>query len=198
MAQHEPDQDAKDAQDRLDLEGARSGDSASHRALFDRYANPVYRFVLRRLSDPSLSDEAVADVFFEVWRSAEKFRGESRVSTWIYGIAHYKCLAIRRDRARDGGRLVYDNVELLHGSRDEFDVERAMDARKSLRRVERVLASLSEEHREVIHLAFVEGLEYPAIAERLGISQNTVKTRVLRARRKLRKESPQLHEGLER
>src|SRR5262249_26326885 len=72
------------------------GDSAGHRLLFDRYLARVTAFLRRRLADAGLCDEVVSDVFFEVWRSASAWRGESSVASWIFGIAHFKALSARR------------------------------------------------------------------------------------------------------
>ena len=79
----------RDAADRSLLSRVCQGDSAAHRALFDDYYARVYGFVLRRLKDPPLAEEVVADVFFELWRSADRFTGESRVSTWTARLFHF-------------------------------------------------------------------------------------------------------------
>jgi len=178
------------------LERIRERDSAALRVLFQRYRGRVFHFVLRRLGDPSLAEEVVADVFFEVWRSAHRFRGASRPSTWIYGIAHFKAASAHRDRSRQKRASVRaTNVELLHRVPDERDDGARLTAREELDLVRRVLAGLPEEQRQVIELAVIEGLPYEEVAARLGVAEGTVKTRVSRARARLRLNLQGIHGG---
>lgn len=170
------------------LDGIRGRDSAALRALFQRYHRRVFHFVLRRLGDPGLAEEVVADVFFEVWRSIDHFAGASRPSTWIYGIAHFKSASAHRDRSRyKRAAVVPTNVESLHRVSDGRDAHERLHAREELRIVHRVLSSLPEDQRTVLELAVIEGLPYDEIAERLGVPEGTIKTRVSRARVKLRR-----------
>src|SRR5439155_6832825 len=68
-------------------------DQAAHREIFERYYKRVLAFVRRRLGDEGLAEEVTTDVFFEVWRNAAAYRGESPVTTWIFGIANLKALS---------------------------------------------------------------------------------------------------------
>jgi RNA polymerase sigma-70 factor (ECF subfamily) len=79
------------------------------------------------------------------------------------------------------------NVESLHRVADERDAHGRLAAREELRIVHRVLSSLPEDQRTVLELAVIEGLPYDEIAERLGLPEGTIKTRVSRARGKLRR-----------
>ena len=88
-----------DLRDRRLLEGVRRGDEEAFQRFFRLYYGRVHGFVLGRVSDPQLAQEISGDVFFEAWRNAERFRGESRVSSWLFGIAHYRCLAAIRKRS---------------------------------------------------------------------------------------------------
>ena len=162
-------------------------DSAALRILFQRYYSRVYWFVQRRLHDASLTEEVVADVFFEVWRSAGNFAGASRPSTWIFGIAHFKCVGAHRDRKRHKrAAVVPTNVEALHRVADGNDAGERIESRSELRVVEQAIAALPDDQRLVIQLALVEGLPYDQIAAQLGVPEGTVKTRVARARARLR------------
>ena len=176
------------ASDEQLLDGIRARDSAALRALFQRYHRRVFHFVLRRLGDPGLAEEVVADVFFEVWRSVDQFAGASRPSTWIYGIAHFKSSSAHRDRSRfKRAAVVPTNVESLHRVADDRHADDRLQAREELRIVHRVLSSLPEDQRTVLELAVIEGLPYDEIADRLGVPEGTIKTRVSRARVRLRR-----------
>ena len=169
------------------LDRIREQDSAALRTLFQRYYSRVYWFVQRRLHDANLAEEVVADVFFEVWRSAHSFAGASRPSTWLFGIAHFKCVGAHRDRRRhQRASVIPTNVETLHRVADDHDMDERLAARDELRLVQEAIAALPEEQRRVIELALIQGLPYEEIANQLQVPEGTVKTRVARARARLR------------
>jgi len=128
------------------------------------------------------------DVFVELWRNAGRFRGESRVTTWIFGIAHFKCLAASRAARRNKrSAVVSTETEILEAMPDPLDAEDALAARERVSQVKAALLILPEGQRKVVELAFVEGLGYGEIAARLGVAEETVKTRISRARSMLRR-----------
>lgn len=169
------------------LDRIRNRDSGAMRSLFQRYYSRIYWFAQRRLHDSNLSEEVVADVFFEVWRSAASFAGASRPSTWIFGIAHFKCVGAHRDRKRHKrASVIPTNVEALHRVADDRDAGDRIEAREELRLVQQAIAALPEDQRTVIELALIRGLPYDEIAAQLSVPEGTVKTRVARARARLR------------
>lgn len=170
------------------LERVAQGDRTAFESLHRRLHNRVYAFVLRRLRDPSLAEETTVEVFFELWRNAGRFRGESRPSTWVFGIAHFKCLAASRALRRSKrSAVIATESEVLEGMPDDLDAEDAIAARERVSQVKAALGALPEGQREVVELAFVEGLAYGEIAARLGVAEGTVKTRISRARTVLRR-----------
>jgi len=176
---------------------ARQQDVAAHRVLFDRYYRRVFGMVRRRLGDDSLAEEVVADVFFEIWRAADAFRGESQVSTWIFGIAHFKTLtAIRHRASKRISKVVPTNVETLHQFAEEGDPGESHEARQALREALEAIERLPDAQKQVLELSVLEGWSYTEIAEHLGVSENTVKTRVSRARARLRSTASSAFSGL--
>lgn len=164
-----------------------AGDEAAHRRLFDRYYARVFAFTLRRLSDRGAAEEVTADVFFEVWRNAGSFRGESAVSSWIYGIAHLKSLSARRyQRQPRRASVIVTADEKLQQFGDPSELEVSLESREELRQLLEAMEALPESQRNVLRLAFIEGRSYEQIASELGISEANVKTRVNRARARLR------------
>ena len=163
------------------------GDREAHRWLFDAYVARVHGFVKRRIADEGTAEEIVGDVFFELWRRAHEFRGESRVSTWLLGIAHFKCLAAYRAQSRSKRSAVvptdFEELCEFEESRDRFQ---EFASRHELQRVGRLLDHLPEGQRSALQLAFIEGLSYAEIGQYLGVSEDTVKTRVARGRTRLR------------
>jgi len=176
-----------DERDRALVERVAEGQEDAHRVLFDEYYPRVFAFVARRLNDDSLAEEVVADVFFELWRSAGRFEGRSRVSSWIFGIAQFKCMSASRNRRRSKRSAVIPvQVEHLHAVPDDSALEEVLQMREELRQASDLLDALPDGQREVLELAFFEDLPYDAIGERLGISEGTVKSRIARARKQLR------------
>lgn len=163
------------------------GDTAAHRAIFDRYYARVTAFLRRRVDDDGLREEIVSDVFFEVWRQAGSFRGDSEVHSWVFGIAHFKALSARRFHGQlKRAKVVPTESEVLQRMGDGADPSEQLEARQEVRRLARVLDLLPEGQRDVLRLAFLEGRSYQEIASLLGISEGNVKTRVNRARSRLR------------
>jgi RNA polymerase sigma-70 factor (ECF subfamily) len=172
-------------------------DLSAHRTMFDRYYRRVFGLVRRRLNDESLAEEVVADVFFEIWRNAAAFRGAARVSTWIFGIAHYKSLtAVRKRQSKRVSSVIPTKVETLHQFAAEGDVEDDMDSRDALRDTLRAIDELPDGQREALRLSVLEGWSYTEVAEHLGVSENTIKTRVSRARARLKATVPTAFAGL--
>jgi RNA polymerase sigma-70 factor (ECF subfamily) len=169
------------------LEAVRNRDQDAFRALFDRYAARVSAFVRGRVGDVWLSEEIVTDVFFEVWRGAERFRGDARVSSWLFGIAHFKCLvALRERRAAKRARVESTEDAELQQMADPHDQEGRLEARAQLERVREALGAMPESQRRIVELALVEGLSHEEIGQRLGIDPENVRARVFRARARLR------------
>lgn len=178
----------EDRRDRALLGGVRNGDEESFQLLFRCYYARVKAFIVGRVGDPHLAEELAGDVFFEVWRSAERFRGEARVSSWLFGIAHYRCLgALRERRAAKRSNVTPTNIEYLHAVPDAQQGPERIRSREELQRVIDEIESLPETYRAVAELALVEGLSHEEIGERLGIRPDNVRTRVSRARARLRR-----------
>ena len=157
------------------------GDRGAFEDLYRAYRRKLFGFVLRQVGDAGLAEELAADVLVEVWKGARSFRGESRPSTWILGIARHKALdALRR---RPPVTLDLEKAQQVPDPCEGPEVEAARSRRRAALR--RALRSLPPEQREVVDLTFFEGLSYPEIARLVNCPVGTVKTRMFHARRKL-------------
>jgi len=145
-------------------------------ALYRVYHPRLFRFLYRLTHSYTAADELVNDIMLAVWKSASSFRGESRVSTWIFGIAYRQ--AMRRLRRRRL-RIRRDKDPDAFGATGNRDVE-AEDL------VRQGLESLPPAQQFAMLLVFYQGLSYAEVAEVTGCPVNTVKTRMYHARRKLR------------
>ncbi len=150
------------------------GDESALEELYAAYASRLGRFFARLTLEPATSAELLNDVFLVIWQKAGSFRGDSRVSTWIIGIAYRKGLKALRSRK---------STEPLTAAPAEDSSIHLLDWRRDLNRA---LATLSPEQRAVMELTYYFGYSYREIAEQLGCPENTVKTRMYYARRKLR------------
>jgi RNA polymerase sigma-70 factor, ECF subfamily len=157
------------------------GDRQALRTLFDRHHLGLYRFVVRLIGDPSAAEDVTNDVFFEVWRQAERFEGRSRVSTWLLGMARYKALTVMRARREASGGPGPDPDVADLGDSPEVVAQKASKA-AALRRC---IDALSAQHREIVDLAYYQELSVQEISELVGIPENTVKTRMFHARKHL-------------
>jgi RNA polymerase sigma-70 factor (ECF subfamily) len=176
--------------DEVLIERIQKRDHVAFRALFDRYYARLFSFAQRRLSDAELSEEVVADAFFEVWRGAPSFRGASRVSTWLFGIATFKCREADRNRRRlKRAYVVSAEPALLQAVSDDQELIEQLEARSDLRWLRRRFDELPAVQREVAQLAGEEQ-SVDDIAGKLGVSPGTVKSRLSRARRALRTPPP--------
>jgi RNA polymerase sigma-70 factor, ECF subfamily len=165
------------------IERCRAGDDIAFSELVDRYKNLVYAIVSRMVSDRTQADDLAQDVFLKVHRGLPYFRGDARLSTWIYRIVANVCTQARERRSFD--------VPLDGGGDDRPAIQRgASDAAFAdieLRdRLDKALAQLPEHYRMLVAAHYLEGVQYDALAEALDLPIGTVKTHLYRAKRRLR------------
>ena len=156
------------------------GDRAALAALYKSLEKPVFRFIRSRLNDPFESSDILHDVFMEVWRSAGRFEGRSKVQTWIFGIAYRKVIDLHRKRGRQD--VTDDLPEQID---DSADAEACLVAGQEAQHVKHCLGTLKDEHKTTITLAFYEDMTYGEIAEVSGVPEGTVKTRIFHAKKLL-------------
>jgi len=157
------------------------GDRLAMQVLFARHHVRIYRFVLRLLRDEMAAEDVIGDVFLDVWRQANRFEGRSAVSTWLIAIARFKALSVLRKRRDDG--LDAETAEAIEDAAD--DPERAVTKQDKGEKLRKCLAGLSPEHREIIDLVYYHEKSVEEVARIVGIPENTVKTRMFYARKKL-------------
>jgi RNA polymerase sigma-70 factor (ECF subfamily) len=161
------------------------GDAEAIEALYDRYA-PMLLAVARRILGPAgEAEEVLQETFLQAWNQAERYDpGRSSVSTWLVLIARSR--ALDRFRSRDArGRAAAAAATEPAAEASGGAEENVLHAERR-QRVREVLSSLPIEQREVLELAFFEGLSQSEIAARTGAPLGTVKTRALLAMKKVR------------
>ncbi|MFD7903625.1 RNA polymerase sigma factor [Kitasatospora sp. NPDC059722] len=164
----------------------RAGDQAALGEVFDAHAQAVYGYALRTLGDWAAAEDAVSLTFLEAWRLRAKLHdGDDDLRPWIFGIAtnvlRNTARAARRHRAAMA-RLA--EREAVPDFADEL-VSRIDDSAQ-LAAVRRALPELRRSEREVFRLCVWVGLDYASAAEALGVPVGTVRSRLSRARTRLR------------
>ncbi|MGV6871426.1 sigma-70 family RNA polymerase sigma factor [Pseudochelatococcus sp. B33] len=159
----------------------RAGDRQAMKALFTAHHLRVYRFVLRLVQRPDIAEDVTAEVFVDVWRQAADFEGRSSLATWLIAIARNKALSALRKRQEAPLDDDFAQTVVDLGDTPEVTVQKANKAevlRACLRR-------LTTEQREVMELVYYQERSVSDVGRILGIPENTVKTRMFHARKRL-------------
>lgn len=170
------------------LRRCKEGDETALRELLRRHERPVYSLLYRMLANHEDAEEALADVFVKVWRSASKFRGDSKFTTWLYRIAANTARDRLRARKARPEVAMEDEVlsEIATVGTTTVDPEQAAVDADEFTRVEKAMQKLSEEDRLLVTLYHIQESSLEEIAEITGRNRSNLKVKLFRARRKLR------------
>lgn len=157
------------------------GEEVAMEALYGRYHVRLYRFLLRISNDTSVAEELTNETFMEVWRTAGKFEGRSSPSTWMFAIARFRAMSVLRRR----GESELDDLAASRIEDDADTPEVSVQKMDKAAAIKRCLESLSADHREVIDLVYYHGKSVKEVSEIADIPENTVKTRMFHARKRL-------------
>lgn len=150
-----------------------------------RYSNTIIAFAMSHIASEPDCQEILNDVLLTVWSNATSYAGRSSVRTWVLGITHHKAMDYLRKHQRNN-RLNEMYGEELQTADHEISAESAIEALDSARLVRDSLQMLSQNHREVLHLAYYEDLSCSEIAQILECPSGTVKTRLMHAKEKMK------------
>jgi RNA polymerase sigma-70 factor (ECF subfamily) len=184
------------AMDRLLVDRFRGGDANAFDQLVTRYWDRIYAMVNQLLRNAQDAEEVTQDAFIRAHRGLVNFRGDSAFSTWLYQIAtnlarnrYWYWWRRKRDQSisfdapfgPDNESTIADIIPS-----EQETPEDATVTQEFVNRVAQCMELLNEKHREILILRNVQNLAYEEIAEILGISVGTVKSRIARARESLR------------
>ncbi|MGL4637510.1 MAG: sigma-70 family RNA polymerase sigma factor [Beijerinckiaceae bacterium] len=157
------------------------GDELAMRVLYARHHVKIYRFVLRLVRDEMAAEDTISEVFLDVWRQAGRFEGRSSVTTWLLAMARNKAWSALRKRRETG---VEEGVaEQMEDEADDPEVVAQKADKGAAMRA--CINRLTPDHREVIDLVYYQETTLEEVAVILDIPENTVKTRLFHARKKL-------------
>ena len=172
------------------VQAAQGGDESAFEELVCAYEKKVYHLSLRMCANPDDAFEIAQEAFLSAWRGLKFFRGESSFSTWIYRLTSNAAIDFMRREKRQGGAggVSLDDEEIHIDPPDESPSPHAQAEQQELRgALAAGLETLSPEHRQVLLLRELQGMSYEEIARCLDLDLGTVKSRIARAREKLRK-----------
>lgn len=163
-------------------------DEAALRELLRRHERPVYSLLYRMLGSHEDSEEALADVFVKVWKSAAGFRGSSKFTTWLYKIAGNTARDVLRSRKARPEVAIEDDIltetDLIDNN--VADPETSVIVGDEVARIEAAMQRLSEEDRLLVDLYHMQECSIEEIAGITGIKHSSLKVKLFRARQKLR------------
>ena len=170
------------------LARAKAGDSRAFEEIVSAHEATVYHLALRQLGSREDAEDAAQEVFLKAWTGLASFRGDSKLSVWLYRITSNVCTDLLR-RRKETVSLSTENedgeAQELELPDERFDPA-AIAERKDLReQVGKALNALPAEAREILALREIGGQSYEEIAKTLALDIGTVKSRIFRARKKL-------------
>ena len=162
----------------------KNGDMLAFDQVYELYSHKLFSFVLRILKDEAEADDVVQEVFVKIWESREKLDDYKLLNSYIFTIAYNNSIDLIRKKINNSKYLEHLRMSATINfipaivSQIEFN-ELNIE-------VEKLVANLPERQKQVYLLHREEGLTYPEIAERLGISKNTVENHMVKALKYLR------------
>ncbi len=171
---------------------ALKGSQEAFRELVVRFERPVYSLVVRMVQDPGLAEDLAQEVFFKAYRRLDTYDPVRKFSSWLFKIAHNTTIDHLRRHAPETVPLEPDGKGDDRGSlaavladTSTEDPSAAAERRDMARSLERAIARLRPEYRELVVLFYVEGASYQDLCDATGLPLGTVKTNLHRARKEL-------------
>jgi len=169
------------------------GDEAAFGELIERYQKQVFNIALRYVHNYDDASDITQEVFIKAYRSVSGFKGKSRISTWLYRIAVNMCLDfIRREKVHSRGLVPLEIKDDEDGDYElpapdfSYAPEQVAEQRELQEALQKALDSLPPISREIVMMRDINGMSYQEIADALHIELGTVRSRLARARIRMR------------
>lgn len=178
----------------FDLKALQSGDRGEFSRLVDAYYPNIYRLAMKMLGNQQDAEDVLQETFLKAYRNLDRFDGRSKVSTWLFRIATNEALMILR-RQRPNIFSIDEPIETDEGENEPVQIidwccvpEKELLSQEVRKNLDRAVDRLPHNLRVVFLLRDIEGLSTQETAEVLGLSETAVKTRLSRARMRLRQD----------
>ena len=171
------------------IDAASKGDLKAFETLIRAYEQKIYNICLRLLKEPDEAYDATQEVCIKIWKNLKDFKGDAKLGTWIYRIATNTCLDLLRQHKKRQEEVSFISEYEEQGERGHIcweDLSHHITEKEKVQILWHAIEELSVEYRSIIVLRDIEGYAYEEIAKQLNISMGTVKSRLSRARMKLK------------
>lgn len=177
------------SEERRIIEKVLRGDTNAFESIVSEHERLVYNLALKMLQSPEDAQDAVQETFIKAYQSLGAFRGESKLSVWLYRLASNVCIDMLRKRRVQTVSLSAEDEDgagqALELPDERFSPETELEKKELRRAVREGLGELGDDYRQVLVMREVAGLSYNEIAEATKLDLGTVKSRIFRARKKL-------------
>ena len=180
----------RDLQEQNWIEAARHGDQEAFGHLVTLYEKRVFALTLRMCKNPADAEEAAQEAFLAAWQGLPFFRGDSSFSTWLYRLVSNACIDLLRREGRHSAAAgpSLNDEEAAVEIADSAPSPQSLAERAELKQqIEAGLAALPDEYRSVLVLREIHQRSYQEISDILSLDLGTVKSRINRGRKQLRK-----------
>ena len=171
-------------EEQIIIDAIRKGQTAAYSKLVDQYKNLVYTLALRMLKHKEEAEEVAQDAFVKIYKSLPKFKGDSKLSTWVYKVTYNCCL----DRLKKNRKFLndvpideytYNRVEIIDNALEQLIKEERQEM------IRACVGKLPEDSSALITLFYFDELTLEEISKITDIEANTVKVKLFRARKRL-------------
>lgn len=175
------------ADDAPDVEALKNGNERAFRCLFEQEKERLSRFVTKIVNDRDEADNIVQETFAEAFRQIDRFRGDSKVSTWLFSIARHLAYGYLRKSKRHN-YLEHETIEFLDADQGgaESETQDIVEGEERRRIVYDAMEDLPDHYRRVVQLRDLEEQSTAEAAKELGLTEVNVRVRLHRARKKLK------------
>jgi RNA polymerase sigma factor (sigma-70 family) len=180
------------AEDRILVERSQAGDTRAFDELVRKYTPKLYGLVYNMTSNREDTSDLLQEIFAKAYRALKRFQGKSSFYTWIYSISVNMTLNFLKKRGRytkvsldDVDSGIHNDPDFINITTANRDTVREVNIHELQKRLNEALMKLSEDHRTVVTLYDVQGLQHNEISKILGVSEGTVRSRLFYAHRLL-------------
>lgn len=166
------------------VQRAKENDLAAFEEIIKLYEKKVYNLALRYMKNHDDALDVAQEVFIQVYNNLSMFRGEAQFSTWIYRITYNSCVDMLRKQTKTKKNIAIsiDDEKFYETQKDKQLLEEEYEKKETLEFVLKAIDTLPKEQRDVVILRYIKDLSYAQIGEILDIAEGTVKSRLNRAR----------------
>ena len=162
----------------------KNGDMLAFDQIYELYSHKLFSFVFRILKDEAEADDVVQEVFVKIWESRERLDDYKLLNSYIFTIAYNNSIDLIRKKINNTKYL--EHLKISATINFTPSIVSQIEYNELNKEVEKLVSNLPERQKQVYLLHREEGLTYPEIAERLGISKNTVENHMVKALKYLR------------